>query len=77
MTGFGRGVAEGESYQLLQLKLNQLIIVLKTYALKCLLFLILLKLMKKLFHSVKRGTFDIYVNYKRQKGASKFDDIDE
>ena len=36
-----------------------------------------LDLKKALFNKVKRGSFDIYINFKRAESTSKFDDIDE
>ncbi|MCP4912410.1 MAG: YicC family protein [Oligoflexia bacterium] len=78
MTGFGRGEKTGDNYTVtveaksvnnrfrdVRLKMSSVYNSIE------------IDLKKKVSDSFSRGSFDIYVNYKRSEKNSKFDDIDE
>lgn len=78
MTGFGRGEVESDKY-LVTAEIKSVNHRFKDtrFKMSSLFNSLELDLKKQLFSHVKRGSFDIFVNFKRSETSSKFDDIDE
>lgn len=77
MTGFGRGVAEGENYTVTtEIKSVNHRFKDVRFKMSSLFNGIEMELKKTLFSQVKRGTFDVYINYKKAEQSSRFDDLD-
>ena len=78
MTGFGRGEAESDKY-IVTAEIKSVNHRFKDirFKMSSLFNPLELELKKLLFAKVKRGSFDIYVNFKRSETSSKFNDIDE
>ena len=78
MTGFGRGEAQSDKYVVTaEIKSVNHRFKDTRFKMSSLFNSLELELKKLLFSKVKRGSFDIYVNFKRAESSSKFDDIDE
>ena len=78
MTGFGRGEVESDKYVVTaEIKSVNHRFKDTRFKMSSLFNPLELELKKLLFAKVKRGSFDIYVNFKRSETSSKFDDIDE
>ncbi len=78
MTGFGRGEVESDKYVVTaEIKSVNHRFKDTRFKMSSLFNSLELELKKALFAKVKRGSFDIYVNFKRAETSSKFDDIDE
>ncbi len=77
MTGFGKGDSSSDDYQVsVEIKsVNHRFKDIR-FKMSSMFNAIELELKKSLTDSFARGSFDIYVNYKRAEGRSKFDDID-
>ncbi len=77
MTGFGRAEEENDNY-VVTVEIKSVNHRFKDYRFKMssLFNAIELDLKKLLFKEHKRGSFDVYVNFKRAESNSKFDDID-
>jgi uncharacterized protein (TIGR00255 family) len=77
MTGFGRGEVESDKYVVTaEIKSVNHRFKDTRFKMSSLFNSLELELKKKLFAQAKRGSFDIYVNFKRSETSSKFDDID-
>lgn len=78
MTGFGRGEEESDKY-IVTVEIKSVNHRFKDtrFKMSSLFNSLELDLKKALFNKVKRGSFDIYINFKRAESTSKFDDIDE
>lgn len=78
MTGFGRAEEENDNYVVtVEIKSVNHRFKDTRFKMSSLFNGIELDLKKMLFKEHKRGSFDIYVNFKRAESNSKFDDIDE
>lgn len=78
MTGFGRGEVESDKYVVTaEIKSVNHRFKDTRFKMSSLFNSLELDLKKLLFAQVKRGSFDIYINFKRAESSSKFDDIDE
>lgn len=78
MTGFGRHEVENDNYVVtVEIKSVNHRFKDARFKMSSLFNGIELDLKKELFKHHKRGSFDIYVNFKRAEKNSKFDDIDE
>lgn len=78
MTGFGRGEVESDKYVVTaEIKSVNHRFKDTRFKMSSLFNSLELDLKKQLFGQVKRGSFDIYVNFKRSETSSKFNDIDE
>lgn len=78
MTGFGRAEEENDNYVVtVEIKSVNHRFKDTRFKMSSLFNAIELDLKKALFKEHKRGSFDIYVNFKRAESNSKFDDIDE
>jgi len=78
MTGFGRGEAQSDKYVVTaEIKSVNHRFKDTRFKMSSLFNSLELELKKLLFSKVKRGSFDIYINFKRAETSSKFDDIDE
>lgn len=78
MTGFGRGEAESDSYTVtVEIKSVNHRFKDARFKMSSLFNSIELDLKKALFQKVKRGSLDIYINFKRAEAHSKFEDIDD
>ena len=77
MTGFGRGEVESDRYVVTaEIKSVNHRFKDVRFKMSSLFNSLELDLKKALFSKVKRGSFDIYVNFKRAETSSKVDDID-
>jgi uncharacterized protein (TIGR00255 family) len=77
MTGFGRGEAASELYTItVEIKSVNARFKEMRFKMPSLFNSLELPLKKKLGDKFKRGTFDIYINYKRGESNSKFEDLD-
>ena len=77
MTGFGRGEAESDSYTVtVEIKSVNHRFKDARFKMSSLFNSIELDLKKQLFKKVKRGSLDIYINFKRAEARSKFEEID-
>ena len=78
MTGFGKGEASGADWVITaEIKsVNHRFKDLR-FKMSSLFTPIEIDLKSKLTDVFKRGSFDIYINYKKAEGKTKFDDIDE
>lgn len=78
MTGFGKGEAVGPDWVITaEIKsVNHRFKDLR-FKMSSLFAPVELELKNKLSEVFKRGSFDIYINYKKAEGKTKFDDIDE
>ncbi|WP_372653193.1 YicC/YloC family endoribonuclease [Halobacteriovorax sp.] len=78
MTGFGKGEASGNDWVITaEIKsVNHRFKDLR-FKMSSLFAPIEIDLKNKLSEIFKRGSFDIYINYKKAEGRTKFDDIDE
>lgn len=77
MTGFGKGDSSNDDYQVsVEIKsVNHRFKDIR-FKMSSMFNAIELELKKSLTDNFARGSFDIYVNYKRTEGRSKFDEID-
>ncbi len=78
MTGFGKGEASGDDWVITaEIKsVNHRFKDLR-FKMSSLFAPIEIDLKNRLTEVFKRGSFDIYINYKKAEGKTKFDDIDE
>lgn len=77
MTGFGRGESESGNYVVtVELKSVNHRFKDVRFKMSSIFNSIELDLKKVLFERIKRGSVDIYVNFKRAESKSRFDDID-
>jgi uncharacterized protein (TIGR00255 family) len=78
MTGFGRGESESENYTVtVELKSVNHRFKDVRFKMSSIFNSIEIDLKKILFETVKRGSLEVYVNFKRAENNSKFQDIDE
>ncbi len=78
MTGFGRGEVESDKYVVTaEIKSVNHRFKDTRFKMSSLFNPLELELKKLLFAKAKRGSFDVYINFKRSETSSKFDDIDE
>lgn len=78
MTGFGRGEAESENYTVtVELKSVNHRFKDVRFKMSSIFNSIEIDLKKILFETVKRGSLEVYINFKRAESKSKFQDIDE
>lgn len=78
MTGFGRGESESENYTVtVELKSVNHRFKDVRFKMSSIFNSIEIDLKKILFDTVKRGSLEVYVNFKRAENNSKFQDIDE
>ncbi len=77
MTGFGKGEASGEEYSVnVEIKsVNHRFKDIR-FKMSSIFNAVEVELRKKLSHKFCRGSFDVFINFKRAENNNKFDDID-
>lgn len=77
MTGFGRGISEGDNFNVtVEIKSVNHRFKDVRFKMSSLFNSIEMDLKKLLFSKMKRGSFEVYINYKKSEKKASFEDID-